>query len=113
MPLINYHAARSQLRLADVLTLAGFTPFMRRGASLRGACPVHRSRRPQSRSFAADVERNVWHCFACGAGGNALDLWVALTGQPLYQAVLDLCARLGQEVPWLPRRPGQRPRPAP
>jgi len=45
----------------------------------------------------------VWHCFRCGAGGNVLDLWVALTQQPLYPAVIDLYRRLGREVPWLAR----------
>jgi len=106
MPPIDFAAARAQLRLAAVLALAGFTPSSRRGLQLRGPCPVHRSTRPTSRSFAAHLGKNVWHCFACGAGGNVLDLWVALTGQPVYAAVLDLCARLGQNVPLLrPRRP--------
>ena len=104
MPSIDFAAARAQLRLADVLALCAFTPSSRRGPQLRGACPVHRSTRPTSRSFAAHLGKNVWHCFACGAGGNALDLWVAWTGQPVYAAVVDLCARLGQEVPLLPRR---------
>jgi DNA primase len=108
MPWIDFRAARTQLRLADVLALAGFTPSSRHGLQLRGPCPVHRSRRPASRSFAAHLGKGVWHCFACGAGGNALDLWVALTGQPLYAAVVELCARLGQEVPLLPRRASSR-----
>ena len=107
MPPIDFALARAQLRLADVLPLAGFTPSTRRGQQWRGPCPVHRSRRSASRSFAAHLGKDLWHCFACGAGGNALDLWVALTDQPLHAAVLDLCARLGQEVPWLRR---QRPR---
>ena len=45
---------------------------------------------PTSRSFAADHGKQLWHCFRCGAGGNALDLWVAVTRQPLHAAVLDL-----------------------
>lgn len=105
MPPIDFRAARAQLRLADVLALCGFTPSSRHGLQWRGPCPVHRSGRPASRSFAVHLGKSSWHCFACGAGGNALDLWVALTGQPLYAAVVDLCARLGQEVPLLaPRR---------
>jgi DNA primase len=72
---------------------------------------VHRSARPTSRSFAAHLGKGVWHYFACGGGGNVLDLWVALTGQPVYAAVLDLCARLGQDVPLLePRRAPERRR---
>lgn len=107
MPSIDFAAARARLRLADVLTLADWSPSSRRGQQLRGPCPVHRSSRPTSRAFAADLSKNRWHCFACGAGGNALDLWVTLTGQPLYAAVVDLCARLGHDVPLLPRHPSR------
>jgi hypothetical protein len=45
-----------------------------------------------------------WHCFGCGADGNALDLWAAVTKQPLYAAVLDLCRRLPLDIPWRPAR---------
>jgi len=112
MPLIDFRAARAQLRLADVLDLAGFTPTTRHGAQLRGPCPVHRSSRPASRSFAAHLDKGVWHCFRCGAGGNALDLWARVTQQPLYVAVIDLCTRLRQDVPWQsPRRAAPREKP--
>ena len=50
-------------------------------------------------AFAAHVGKGVWHCFGCGAGGNALDLWQAWTQRPLYEAVIDLYAKLGREIP--------------
>jgi DNA primase len=93
-----------------VLALLDFVPRRRWSQQLRGPCPVHRSRTPTSRSFAAHLGKNLWHCFGCGAGGNALDLWAAVTRQPLHAAVCDLCQRLGRDVPWLPaaRRAGRR-----
>ena len=111
MPGIDFRAARARLSLAAVLDLLGFVPRTRCGDQVRGPCPVHRSRSPASRSFAAHLGRNLWHCFRCGAGGNALDLWAARTRQPLHAAVLDLCARLGRDVPWLPRPPAGRATP--
>ena len=101
MPGIDYRAARALLPLVDVLGLLGFVPRRRHGQQLRGPCPVHRSRSATSRSFAAHRGENAWHCFGCGVGGNALDLWVAVTHQELYAAVLDLCQRLGRDVPCL------------
>ena len=62
---------------------------------------MHGSRSRTSRAFAAHLGKNVYHCFRCGAGGNALDLWAALSRQPLHAAVLDLCERLHRPVPWL------------
>jgi DNA primase len=105
MPGIDFRAARARLRLAEVLALLDFVPHTRHGDQVRGACPVHGSRSPASRAFAAHLGKQVWHCFRCGAGGNALDLWAAVTRQPLHAAVLDLYHRLGRDVPWL--RPAQ------
>jgi hypothetical protein len=103
MPGIDFRQARSEVRLAEVLGLIGFVPCRRLGEQVRGPCPVHGSRGPRSRSFGAHLGRGVWHCFRCGAGGNALDLWVAVTRQPLHPGVLDRYGRLGRAVPWLPR----------
>jgi DNA primase len=105
MPGLDYRAARAEVRLAEVLALLDFVPRQRHGPQLRGPCPVHRSPTRTSRSFAAHLGKNVWHCFRCGAGGNALDLWAAVTRQPLHAAVCDLYQRLGREAPWL-RSPG-------
>lgn len=104
MPGIDFRQARACVCLAEVLDLLGFEPTARRHGQVRGPCPVHQSATASSRSFAAHLGKNAWHCFRCGAGGNALDLWVATTRQPLHAAVIDLCTRLGREVPWL-RRP--------
>jgi transposase len=101
MPALDYREARARLQLAEVLALLGFQPSSHRGDQVRGPCPVHRLRRRTSRSFAAQLRQQVWHCFGCGAGGNALDLWMAVTRQPLHAAVIDLYTRLGREVPWL------------
>jgi DNA primase len=109
MPGIDSRQARSEVCLAEVLGLIGFVPCRRWQQQWRGPCPVHQSRGPGSRSFSAHLGRGVWHCFRCGASGNALGLWAAATRQPLYAAVLDLYARLGREVPWLarPAAPGR------
>jgi DNA primase len=116
MPGIDYGAARASLRLADVLDLINDQPRSRFGDQLRGPCPLHGSSSPTSRVFAAHLGKNVYHCFRCGASGNALDLWVALTRQRLHAAVIDLCQRLQRPVPWLPTRPrttAARPAPTP
>jgi DNA primase len=112
MPALDYHAARALLPLADVLGLLDFVPPQRHGLQRRGPCLLHRSCSTRSRSFAAHLGKNAWYCFRCGVGGNALDLWAAVTRQPLHAAVLDLCQRLGRDVPLLVT-PTARRRPAP
>ena len=103
MPGIDYRAARQRLAIAEVLTLIGWEARSRSGAQVRGPCPVHGSKSGTSRAFAVHLGKSVFHCFRCGASGNALDLWMALTKQSLHAAVIDLCGRLGRDIPWLPR----------
>ena len=98
---IDYGAARAQVAVAEVLALLGFEPASRARGQVRGPCPVHRSRTSTSRAFAAHLGKGLWHCFRCGAGGNVLDLWRAVTRQALHAGVTDLYTRLGRAVPWL------------
>lgn len=101
MPGIDFHQARQEVRLSVVLQLLGYQPVRQSGEQLRGPCPVHGSQSATSRCFAAHLGKNVWHCFRCGASGNALELWATLTQQEIYQAVLELYRRLGRPVPLL------------
>lgn len=103
---IDFREARAQVRIAEVLDLIGFEPRQLHGVQTRGPCPLHDSHRKTSRVFAVHLSRNIYHCFACGAGGNALDLWAAWTRQSLHAAVIDLYQRLGRDIPWLSSRAG-------
>ena len=98
MPGIDFREARARVRIAEVLALMGLEPRRVLGGQARGPCPLHRSQSPTSRVFAVHLDKNVYHCFRCGASGNALDLWAALSRLPLHAAVLDLCQRLQQSV---------------
>lgn len=99
MPTIDFAQVRARVPIARVLELVGFRPVRRAGAELRGPCPIHRAGSPRSRSFAANVEKHVFHCFHCGAAGNVLDLWAAVHQTDVYRAAVELCQRLGIELP--------------
>jgi len=98
---IDFRQARAEIRLAEVLELLDYQRRQRWSEQLRGPCPVHGSQSATSRSFAAHLGKNVWQCFRCGASGNALDLWAAVTRQRIYAAVLDLYRRLGRRPPFI------------
>ena len=91
---IDFERIRQQVPLSSVLDLIGFTPLTKRGPQWRGKCPIHKSESRHSRSFSAHVEKNCWHCFGCGKSGNALDLYMLVSDQPIYEAALELCERL-------------------
>ncbi len=108
MPGIDFRLLRSEVGMEAVLTLLGFVPSQRHGAQVRGPCPVHRPASPRSRSFSANLAKNACRCFRCGLSGNQLDLWAAATRQPLYQAAIELCARLDRPTPGLGRPAANR-----
>ena len=83
MPGVDFRAVRAQVGMRAVLALLGWRPRSRRGEQWRGPCPLHGSRSPTSRCFAVHVGKNVYHCFGCGAAGNALELYAAVTRQDL------------------------------
>ena len=103
MPGVDFHLVRSQISIAQVLDLLGFVSQESSGDQVRGPCPVHRSTARKSRSFSANLAQNTFQCFTCGASGNQLDLWVAVTKRPIHEAAVELCTRLHQEIPWVRR----------
>lgn len=106
-PSIDFTAVRAAITLAEILALLHFVPNRIHGAEQRGPCPVHGTRNAaRSQCFSANVTQNIWHCFKCGKGGNALSLWMAVTGQNVYDAAVDLCQKLNRPLPLRnPERP--------
>ncbi len=101
VPGIHFAEVRARITLADVLDLLGFVPCESSGDQVRGPCPVHHSISPSSRSFSANLKLHIYRCFKCGASGNQLDLYAAVTGLGLFEATLALCEQLHREIPWM------------
>ena len=96
---IDFATAKAKVKIQDVLALASFSPNFRRDAQVRGPCPVHESKSLKSKSFSANLERNIYQCFTCGSKGDQLKLYAEMTGLPIYEATAQLCEKLGLEVP--------------
>lgn len=106
MPGIDFRQLRTSVSMSDVLDLLGFVAWRQTEAQVRGLCPLHGSAATagtdhKHRTFSANLQHHIFRCFKCGAQGNQLDLWAQASRQALYQAALDLCARLHKDVPWL------------
>jgi len=99
MPAIDYAAVRRQIPMSHVLQLLRYEPAIRRGAQLRGPCPLLST--CGARSFSVHLKRDLFHCFSCHAGGNQLDLWADVHNLSLHQAAQHLCRLAGIAVPRL------------
>lgn len=103
MPGIDYAKVRELVAIAQVLDLLDFVATESSGAQVRGPCPIHQSSPATSRSFSVNLAKNTFRCFKCGAAGNQLDLWMAITRLPVHEAAADLCTRLGIDPPLVQR----------
>jgi DNA primase len=66
-------------------------PLRRSGKDqYRGCCPIHRG--DGNDAFHVNSVRNIFHCFACGAGGTVLDFVAAMEGCSLFEAAQRLQA---------------------
>ncbi|MFN2432086.1 MAG: DNA primase [Gemmatimonadota bacterium] len=81
----------------DLVELVGEGVQLRkRGRNFVGLCPFHRERTP---SFNVNPELQIFKCFGCGAGGNALTYLMARENLDFPEAARRLAARAGLELP--------------
>ncbi|HDC93010.1 MAG TPA: DNA primase, partial [Candidatus Acetothermia bacterium] len=71
------------------------------GKGYKGRCPFHPDDTP---SFYVSPEKKLWHCFGCGAGGDAIGFLMRIERLSFREALERLAAELGVEL----RRSGER-----
>jgi DNA primase len=104
VPGVDFDRVRALVTMEQVLNLLRFEASSRSGVQWYGSCPLHDAGAGRRhRSFSVNVAIGRYTCHCCGSHGNPLELWAAATKLPLYQAAIDLCHRLGCEVPWIRR----------
>ena len=85
------------LDTVELTSLIGEDVALKRsGNNYQGKCPFHDDRSP---SFSVSPEKQVYHCFGCGASGNALTYAKEKRGLDFIGAVEMLAKRQGVEVP--------------
>ncbi|MDO3721787.1 DNA primase [Marinobacter sp. chi1] len=67
------------------------------GANYKACCPFHDEKTP---SFNVRPDKGFYHCFGCGAHGDAISFIRELEGLSFNEAVEDLARRAGMEVPY-------------
>lgn len=78
-------------------TLVGRTVKLQRaGREWKACCPFHKEKTP---SFYVNDEKGFWHCFGCGAHGDAIRWLTDARGLPFIDAVKELADAAGMEVP--------------
>ncbi|WP_144979797.1 DNA primase [Halomonas sp. C22] len=81
----------------DVVEVVGERVQLKKaGRNFSGLCPFHQEKTP---SFTVSADKQFYHCFGCGAHGNALRFLMEYDKLPFPEAVEQLAGRLGLDVP--------------
>ncbi len=102
MPGLDFDTIKREIPLSEVLDMLGWRPVWQRLPQQRGACLLHTSDRPRSRSFAVNGEG--WYCHKCKKGGDVITLWMLLNGLEAAPAAISLCKALSRPIYYLRRR---------
>lgn len=72
------------------------TPLRRAGHDFMACCPFHAEKTP---SFSVSPRKQFYHCFGCGAHGNAIGFLMAYERLEFLDAVEELARLAGLEMP--------------
>src|SRR5512143_4140949 len=76
-----------------VLEVVGETVALKRaGTAYKGLCPFHAEKTP---SFIVTPDRESWHCFGCGKGGDIFTFLMEREGLDFREALARLAEKAG------------------
>ncbi|MFL6749393.1 MAG: DNA primase, partial [Sphingomicrobium sp.] len=70
--------------------------LLKAGREYKACCPFHQEKTP---SFTINDEKGFYHCFGCGAHGDAIRFLTDHRGLPFMDAVKELAGKAGMDVP--------------
>jgi len=85
------------LQRTDIVELIGaYLPLKAAGRTHKALCPFHTEKTP---SFVVNPERQIFHCFGCGEGGDAITFLVKHERLTFPEAARFLAERAGVAIP--------------
>ncbi|AMG30987.1 DNA primase [Grimontia hollisae] len=83
-------------RLDIVELIDARVKLKKQGKNYGACCPFHNEKTP---SFSVSQEKQFYHCFGCGAHGNAIDFVMEYDRLEFVEAIEELASTLGLDVP--------------
>lgn len=81
----------------DIIELASeYLTLKKAGRNYIGLCPFHQEKTP---SFTVNREKQIFYCFGCGEGGNAITLVMKIANKSFPEALKYLAEKTGVVLP--------------
>ena len=82
---------------SDIVDIVSeFVDLKKKGTVYLGLCPFHNEKTP---SFNVNRERQFYHCFGCGKGGDVYGFLMDITGMTFMESLEQLSERAGLKMP--------------
>ncbi|MBI2020519.1 DNA primase [Candidatus Daviesbacteria bacterium] len=81
---------KQKINIVDLI--AEYLPLKKSGVNFKTLCPFHGEKTP---SFVVSPERQIWHCFGCGKGGDLFTFLMEKEGMEFKEALEYLAKKAG------------------
>ncbi len=85
---------RNRINIVDLVS--EYVTLKKAGRNYIGSCPFHKEKTP---SFTVNAEKQIYHCFGCGEGGNAFSFLMKIGNMTFPEAVRHMAGKLGITLP--------------
>ncbi|MDC3415547.1 DNA primase [Aquibacillus salsiterrae] len=91
----------------DIVDIVGeYVQLKKQGRNFFGLCPFHGEQTP---SFSVTQDKQIFHCFGCGKGGNVVTFVMEIEGYSFIQAIEFLANKSGHVLPGMDVQAEQSP----
>lgn len=81
----------------DIVEYIGkYVPLKQAGRNWKGCCPFHNEKSP---SFMVSPEKQIFHCFGCGKGGDIFTFTEEIEGVDFPTALREMAEKAGVKLP--------------
>ncbi len=97
MGLIPNDVINQVIERSDIVEIIGnYTALKKAGRNFKALCPFHHEK---TSSFVVNPDKQIFHCFGCGVGGNVIGFLMRQEGFQFPEAVRFLANKLGVVIP--------------
>jgi len=87
--------AQVREKIDIVALISEYVPLKKAGRNFKTPCPFHNEKTP---SFVVSPERQIWHCFGCGKGGDCFTFLMEYESLEFAEALRILAKKAGVEL---------------